>query len=441
MSREFEAPHIDTIRACAEVPNAPYLYSASSKFVAETLASLGFEKSKESQLDGNYYLQDQYATYVKIKHGNSPYKLLITTHLDHPFLVLDGKGGGQPVGSIEMSQLMEQKGEVPIKVYTNSGEFQGVENVQGYSELRGKGKVTVTKSIDYPKNSHGIWDIEPVDIRNGVLYMRNADNAINTAVMLSLIGQLASSPPYGTDVEFVFCNLEEVAQISATAIGLRGRTPYSEIDKNTFILVLESANIETRHEDNTALEQIRLQPASYDRGLVLRLNDRDVVYGQQIDQENLLEHALLDALNATGTTYQQTVLSGVCDATAFTLFTDTAHIASLTIPTRYKHNVDESGRLVHEQLLLRDVDGSSYTINKLIQLVARGDIRHRNDAISNELKRSSLSATSGKLKLLKDARLGALTWSESRLRYGVLYPENKVQSVDFLIDKIQSRFH
>lgn len=441
MRDEFETINLSIMNSCAEIPNAPYLYGASRRFITKTLEIYGFQKGTESRQEGNFYSHDQYATYVKIKRGNSPYKLLITTHLDHPFLVLDGKGNGQPVGSIEMNKLIKEEGEIPIKIYANNGKFLGEERVQRYKEQKGKGKVTVTKNTDYPMNSHGIWNLEPLEVENGILKMRNADNSINTAIILSMIGRIISSTPSDIDLEFIFCNLEEVIQISATAIGSRSRTPYGQIDKNTLILVLESANIETRLADYPILDLVGLKPASYDGGLVLRLNDRDLVYGQRLNQENLLEHALLHSLDVTQTIYQRTLLSGVCDATAFTLFTNSPNIASLTIPTRYKHNVDESGRLVHEQLLLQDVRSSYQALHNLILYIARGDIKRRNDVVNEQLKATSLAASLKELESLRSARLGALAWGETRLKHGVFYPENTLQQFSFFIDNLRSRIY
>jgi len=413
----------------AEIPNAPFLYEPARRFVINELVQMGFVDAKSEHRNQQLeYVHDDFALYAKIKRRESKHKLIITTHLDHPFVVLDGKGGGTPLGSIGNDRLKKQtetKG-IPVKVYSKDGELVASDTIVGVNIGSRRTRVITDFQEPYGTNSHAIWAMEPFVVEGGRIKMINSDNMANTAIMLSLIEEIVqdtSEKPI--DVEFIFAYLEEIKQVSTTAIALRGSTPFGGINSNSLIVVLESASVETLEEYEATINSLQMRKANYDDGIIVRINDRGLVYGQRYDTDNKAENLLLMSAQEAKANYQQTLLSGTCDATSYTLFSKTPHIASITIPTKYKHNTGKQGEMVREEILIRDVNATKNTLLKAIYACG-GDLMpiYRPDAHSRALKSTSMTATPRAISELKRDRIATYFTSLQRLKRARFYPEN-----------------
>jgi hypothetical protein len=427
----------------AEIPNAPFLYGAAAKMVRAELGKMGFSDLKDETQPQNelQFTSDHFGIYARIKRGNPRRGIIITTHLDHPFVVLDGRGGGVPLGTIGNSRLKEIAGAggIPIKVFSAEGEHITNDRIADVI-LGGKPRVKTEFVTSYPGNTHAIWDMSPIVVNRDKIKMINADNMASTAVALAVLKDLSSGySDRDIDVEFVFAHLEEIKQSSATAIAMRGNTPFGDLG-NRPIIVLESATMSTSRAYDEVLSKFKLPRADYNSGVLIRVNDANLVYGQRTLSPNLSEILLLKTADQLGIDYQHTLVDGVCDATAYTLFSPNPSIAGITIPTKYKHNWGPEGDIVHEELRTSDfIDMKSLVLQAVIS--AGGDALSWDHpgAITEHLKSTTIAANPRALASLQRDRVSALYSTIKRLKAGKFYPEGLVEEAGFLFDRVRGR--
>lgn len=431
----------------SETPSTPFLYGPALKMVTSELESLGFSKTGEGlpQSVPKVYASDEHALYARIRRGAPTQKLIVTTHLDHPFIVLDGKGGGAPLGSIGNSRLknLAESTGIPLRVYSKEGVYEGTDTIVGVKADLNRPEVKTKMQTSYEANSHGIWDIEPVQIESGLVKMINSDNAASTAVMLSVLNALSQDEQVqNIDAEFVFNYLEEIKQVSAVGTALKGRTPFGEIGRNSVIVVLESASAETPAEYEGILNSMHMPKANYSDGPIIRVNDRDVIYGQKFGGGNLAEDLLLNVADEMETKFQHTLVGGTCDATPYTLFLNTPNIAGITMPTRFKHNTGPQGEIVREEVRIEDLNKTQSILLRSIEALSQKALMSPNpNSISSGLKKTEAAATSFQLKNLARERIATYKTSIQRLRRGVFYPEKLSDSVKFFYGRVDGRLH
>lgn len=423
----------------SEIPNAPFLYEPASKFVTDNLKALGIhnvglEKAKTAKLG---FCSDELGIYVKIKNGNPKNKIVITTHLDHPFFVIDKDGYGEAVGSVEPNRIKEN---TPLRIYSRNGEFLGIDVIRELKKYGPRYSIKTKGMVVPDTNSHGIWDLKPIMYESFVLKMVSADDVATTAIVLSLIEDLARTYNQVMDVEFIFTHLEEVKQVSATGIALRGRSPFDRIDESTIIIPLECDHTEASDKQAQKIIKGGFTPANYDSGLIIRLNDGKIVYGQRFDDNNNAESLLLWSLDGKeNIPFQQSVVTGSCDGTSFSLFSPTPHIASITIPTKFKHNIGPGGEITHEEIKQEDLQNAKNLLERAIVLAGRTSVKPTGTEISQRLKRSQLSATQSDLALLNADRLGAYRSSIERLKVAKYYPTNNSERIYFIMGGANAR--
>lgn len=423
----------------SEVPNAPFLFDPAIRFITNKFDQLGIPNisAQEAEHYSISYCEDEFAIYLRIKNDNSKDRLVFTTHLDHPYFVINDKKYGDALGSVHPERVTPN---TQLRIYSRDGDFRGVDLIQSIHKTRNGNSIVMEGNVKLDKNNHGIWDLESIDYDNGKIKMLSADDVATTAVCLSVIENTIRNLNRSVNVEFVFTKVEEVRQLSATGIAVRGSTPYGRFDDKTTIIPLECDYVEMSDQQRRLIRNSGFKPADYESGLILRLNDNKIVYSQSVQfGRNIAETKILNSLLNADTQYQQTLVGGACDGTSFTLFTDCPNLAGITIPTRFKHNVGRNGEIVHEEIKISDLIGLN---NVITQLVLGSDDHMSKESgleIFSKLMSSQMVANNQNMHSLRSDRLKTLYSNLNQLKNGVYFPEDISQKTTFLLGKFNSR--
>ena len=332
----------------------------------------------------------------------------------------------------------------------------------------------VETSIPVPANSHGLWNVTDFEVKDDKVFMQSADATVVVLVMLALIEQIALFPENfpNLDVTFAFTFLEEVFEISASALAMKRRTPFSRVDDRWLIIVLEcmeSAPLASQNQlvssqnlvgqnlrslrltdDDRAYSPGSREPLSsfetvhglyksldlslpnHDAGIVIRVNDTDCVYGYEFpDQPNFAESLLLSTVEELGIAYQHTLYGGACNGTAYSLFPTSSHIATLNVPNPYKHNIYSDGSIVAEQVKVADIESAARILARILESANQGVPQTHPRAISQYLKGTSLAPIASIATKLRAER-GSSAWSAQwRLRNKRYFGENLTESLAF----------
>jgi hypothetical protein len=471
-------------QALSRIPNAPFLHRPSLDAILGMLAQLGVTPAaRRAELQRGVYAIDDYCLYVRFARGRPARPILIDSHLDHPAFVLDGAGRGVALGSLGLDRLqkMLQSGPVGIRVFDPAGAPLGIHPITGFRHA-GKPIIELAATRPIPANSHGLWDVPDFAVEGEMLHMHAADNIIASAVMLAALESVALNPADYPDIDvtFVFTFLEEIFEVSATALAMRRRTPFATIDSNHLILVLESMEAiplayrqQRKHRDHFAEKDLRrmrnadeswvlalrsAEPppmaaeiaALYadlalllphpDRGVAIKINDMDCVYGYEYpDQPNLAETLMLRAAEELGLTCQHTLFGGACNGTAFSLFPTSSHIVTISAPNPFKHNIGPQGEVVPEQIALRDVDAMAALVRYALQAPASAIEHEHPRAVARRLKRSPLAPAPAIARRLRAER-GSIAWSARwRLKHGRYFGATPAERAAFSMRGAASR--
>lgn len=423
-------------KALSCIPNVPFLHHATVKSLINLLTEMGISQIKNiNETTGDGFLCDEFALYVRIRRGNPTHKFLIDSHLDHPGFLLDNNGNGLVLGSVGLNRIKNLLLESPIdiRIFNKDGDFVSLGKITNLV-IDGKPNVNVLSSKPVPNNSHGIFDVDSLRLDKENIYMYSADNTIMSAIMLALIEEiyLSSSQYADIDVIFAFTYLEEIFQISATAIASRLRTPFGKLEEERIIVVLEAMESLPLVEHDNLYATLSLEHPNSDDGILIKVNDRDCVYGYEFaDQHNLAEAAMLIAAEKLGLQYQHTISSGVSNATSYSVFPTTSHIATLAIPNPYKHNHDHLGCVVPEKIKIRDVEAAVSLLRETIKTASENRIMPSSKSLSVKLKRSDLLPNSRKNRWMKAERSTILSSAWIRLKAGRYFSEGLLEGIVF----------
>lgn len=410
MRQETLGSALSTARELSAIPNAPFLYKPALEFIKNS----EILKSPRVKTAENIF-----AFYANIKEGNPSRKIIVTTHLDHPFVILDGKGQGIPFGSVPPEFLNKTN----VKIYSKEGVFIAKGQINNPKHT-GKRNYVEVIGPNHSPNSHAIWDLEtPFETNAGRVLMLAADDVVTTAVVLEAIRVICNSPiPLDVDITFAFTKVEEVRQISATGISLLRRTPFGVITPNDLIFPLEADRVDTCPIHSEVSRSTGIALPHQDKGIIIKTSNLEVVLGQELKgEQNDAENVILNMTDKNSINVQSCVSAGVDDGTAFTIFPTSPHIATLSIPNPNKHNFDGSLSPVHENIALNDVN------SLLMLLISLGtkklDDRPHNKSTSQKLKSSLLKADSSTITRLRKEHLRVLISSLPHLKFAKFFPE------------------
>lgn len=390
-----------TAEKLSQIPNAPFLYRPSLDFVKqhESLRSKGVKTA-----------EDTFAFYVNISHGNPTRKIIVTTHLDHPSFILNGRGYGIPFGSIHPDLLSRSS----VKVYSKEGDFIGSGEIHSPHRQRNKTFITFD-GPSHPANSHAVWDLEPPFRESaGIINMAAADDVITTSICLEAIRRISVHPFDDVSITFAFTKVEEIRQLSATGIAIRKKFPFGILSENDIIVPLEADHIETTQRHSNEAQVLNLPLPSDTGGLIAKTSNHSVVFGQEFpNNRNCAEDILLNLAKRYNLTLQTCVAAGVDDGTAFTIFPITPHIVTLSLPNPTKHNFGGTTKPGYEQVRVTDVK----TLLKI--LIALGteslDSKPNPNSISSKLKSSGLKANRPTVSQLRGEHIQVLLSSYPHL--------------------------
>lgn len=421
-------------RTLAGVPNVPFLHAPVLHAMLHQLKLLGIGPQMGTSRDGACYTLDDWGLYVRIRRGSAPRPIVIDSHLDHPGFALDGHGRAIPFGSIGLERISRllQRGPLDLRIFDPRGNFLTMGQITAL-QLGGKPLAQVVTTQAIPPNSHGLWNVPDFEQQGEELLMYAADNQIVTAVMLALIEALVQNAAHTPDVDvlFVFTFLEEVFQISATGLALQRRKPFGALDQRSLVIALEAMECVPLPGHASLYSTFGLPQPHPEQGLMIKVNDRDCVYGYAFpDQPNLAEIAVLHSADACAVAYQHTLFGGVCDATSFSVFPSSSHIVTLAVPNPYKHN-DDAGELVPERVKLADVAAVAQVLLHLLAAAGQEPPATHARALSPQLKCTALRPDAAAAARLRAER-STIAWSaQQRLRKMRYFGANALEQAQF----------
>jgi putative aminopeptidase FrvX len=336
---------LDIARQLDIVPNVPFFRGAiEEKIINEIIEPLRYVAgSKYQQTE----FRDSYNILIRFKHNKARHQFVIVSHIDHPGFVFNRLGKGFALGSvggIGNRGVEDIRGNVlPLNLFTVNGIYLG----QAVPTLSGTTLHLPLSTLPTASEIIGQWAIDTSQ-QGEFLLMRSADNHAATIVAYEAILKALSSHEE-VDVTLVFTTVEEVYQLSATHLFGNPKLRESlSLSRDAIYIVLEAMEM-TRWDQSP-----EAAGPEYDSGPLIKINDGGIVYGDQVVL-NEAEMLLLQASSRVTGNVQYHLSAGSTDATAISIFSGCPHLATLALPCRNKHNVDEGGNIVAERIRIEDI--------------------------------------------------------------------------------------
>lgn len=414
------------LKDLSSVADAPYLWKPAYRKVLGLLGELKGGKSPSVEWG---VVGDEDALYVRLNRGKTRDRYLITCHLDHPYLVFDGLGKAWPFGNFDYNRL-DPDGTIPVEVWDKDG------NRLGESVLIRKGKsrgFTVASGTEGGRNDQATYKMPAFKVHGGVVEMSNADDMAMVALSLSLISGISKSDA-NFDAVFAFEKVEEVKQLSGVGIALKRKTPWWTIAPDTNLIVLEMVDEKLPPKPLQAVEQLNLPRPKVGGGPGLRVNDRELIYGQKSSYPNHLEARFLTVARAVDLEHQYTVQAGFCDGGIFSGFNLGPNIVGLTVVDNYRHNEGEAGLFVPEKFYLRDLELAGKWIYEVIcdKNVTSGEGFDYKSLLSQRLRATSLLASDSYLRGLVRERVRTYRAMKPRLEMGKYFSNSLSEWIKFV---------
>lgn len=261
--------------------------------------------------------------------------------------------------------------------------------------------------------------------------MRNAATAIAIKLLLE------SGNIKDIDLEVILTYLEEVVQISSMAIAKRGSTPFGQITSDDLIVNLDPMEIEIGQVEKTIIKSLHLKKPNYHDGIIIKANDRNIIYGLFFDQVNLAEAILKQGLSKLKIPHQNTITCNSTDAKSFSLFPLTPHIATIAIPCRYKHNQGPKGRFSAEEVHKKDL---SNILRLLKWIVTQKHSPPNTTGVSQKLKQLNYGVSTKEAIKLREEQTRAVIAARPRLKRGIYFERNLIEKLDINFWRIISKF-
>jgi len=427
---------LDLLHRIANTPNAPYLYSASRDLIKQILANA---KIPDLSVE-----QDEFAFYARIKRGNPKKQLIVITHIDHPSIVLKNSKYGIAFGSVGYERISQNLAlsPIPIKIYDSAGNFQQLAHVHHFAVKGGTPIVSIHASKPVLSNSHAVWDVSPIEQNNGVIKMQNADNGAVTAVALQLL--IDSTEFNDVDLQVIFVYVEEVHQIASTGIAARGSTPFGQIDKETIIINLEAMEVEISDIEKGLIQELNLPCPKYDGGVLIKVNDGQLVYGYQFPEiENQAELLVKHIAETENINHQYTISTGSTDAKSFSLFPLTPHIITLAVPCKWKHNYGAKGEFIPEEIYERDLHNTLAVLKLAVNKASKASFISSPKtlfSLSHELKKRNYGLSSKQADELRNQRFRLMKAAQPRLKRAKYFDTTVSEFLEFNYWRVVSKF-
>ncbi|GEM_PF-5594891 len=427
MGKEIDTGSLSAyLKDLSSVANAPYLWEPARRKVLGLLVDLEKKRSPDVEWE---VIGDEDALYLRLSKGRAHDRYLITCHLDHPYLVFDGLGKAWPFGNFDYDRL-DPDGTIPVEVWDKDGSRLGESVLMRKGERR---CFTVASGTGGGRNDQATYKMPAFEVREGVVEMSNADDMAMVALSLSLIDSISKSDA-NFDAVFAFENVEEVKQLSGVGIALKRKTPWWMIGPDTNLIVLEMVDEKLPPKPLQAREQLNLPRPKVGGGPGLRVNDRELIYGQKSGYPNYLEARFLAVARAVDLEHQYTVQAGFCDGGIFSGFNLGPNIVGLTVVDNYRHNEGEAGLFVPEKFHLRDLELAGRWIYEVIcgkDVTSDKDFDYKS-LLSQRLRATSLLASDSYLQGLVRERVRTYRAMKPRLEMGKYFPDSLSEWVKFV---------
>lgn len=406
--------------------NTPYLTEDLSAYLHQR-----FEGHNSFQI-----AEDHLGLYLNYKHGNPKHKVIIDSHLDHPGFIMRRDGIAVPIGSIAGQDDIEYlKKFLPYPVNIIDKESQkpieglitGLYSINQKTEL----KIEYQKGATKLRNNVQIQLILENDYQSSTIKSRSADNHAASTSMISVIDWIEHERPI-SDVTFIFSKLEEIKQSSSTLLALRNFTPFGKIYSDTLIIVLEAGLMGSNINTDSILGG---EGTNYENGPVVRVGDDDLIFSSS-NTYNLSESAALNALEASGGQYQHGMSVSYSNATPYTLFSDSNNVVGITIPCRFKHNMDPLRGFVPEEVYSKDIEITTQILKHILFQTIYGIDLNQNAILKGEISNNPDLIQRKRRSWAQTAR-----WTEPRLKSNHLYSENLIEYIQFSVNSIKNKFH
>ena len=252
------ALHIDLdkcVRALAGMsarPTAPFYEARVARYILDELARLGLPVRK-----------NEYGNIIGVYQGPSAPEgsLALVAHMDHPAFELIEVNGRTARGRL-LGRVSRECFDRPVSVRVfpalppQAGPDEGIAGrIVGYKAPEG-GPLVFDLELDDrpPAQGFGIWDLPPLEVRDGLAYMRAVDDVVGCeAILLVLEALVERQVPcrcFG-----VFTRAEEVGMLGATLLAEERLLPI-----DTVVVSIETSKT--------------LPGAEIGQGPVIRVGDR-----------------------------------------------------------------------------------------------------------------------------------------------------------------------
>lgn len=422
---------LQRIARLAQVPNAPFLYSPALRVICQEIEVVGSNEVKLAQ--------DEFALYARLYRGHSCHPLVLISHLDHPGIVLKGNQGGICLGTVGYERLdrLLKENSIPLRIFDSDGENEQKGQVSKFFFDWGVPWVEIEAEREVKRNSHGLWDVTSFEVIGDKIRMFAADNIVPSAVALEVLQKVVESPLdfENIDVTLIFTYVEEVHQICATGIAQRGSTPFGLITEDSIVIALEAMEAISPSD----LPEVFAIP-NYQDGVLIKINDDRVLFGQGFPNEpNLAENLLLQAAQEAKLLYQHTLTGGSTDAKAFSLEGVSPSIATLSIPNQYKHNIGENKEIIAEEVLQRDIEAAVDILTRAIFLAQEGVNPKHPTSLALKLKSANYGLTAKEHERLARQRRQTMKYYLPRLKTAHFFPESPGEWFNFHLARVRAK--
>src|SRR5688572_16406594 len=172
---------LDFLEKLQEVPSSPFAPTPPKEYIQNVL-----EEYKIPYEINDYYI-------IAKPNNKKGTKLVLLSHLDHPAMIFKDHTTGLLLGSVGHDRLKKilENNSIPIRIYDEVGTYLG------------KGKITslnldpkyfsFQSNIKIKRNYTAQYDFAYYKDTGEHIDVYNADNAVDTAAMLSLLSKKIKS--------------------------------------------------------------------------------------------------------------------------------------------------------------------------------------------------------------------------------------------------------
>lgn len=404
--RKFNSRTIREAIELDQTPNLSYFPRAISDKLKQSLAGIKGIKTAEDEL----------AVYALAKKGTprGP-QIIVDTHLDHPGFVVDQTGKAVEIGSMHNSRVnpIDISLKQPVALYTGTGDKLDDGYLSNFAPKKRMSAAISAKTVrEIPMNTQVLPNIRVGSVDSSLM-MRSVDNIATVQICLELLRTLENA--VDINVLVIFSKIEEVAQITATGIALRGRTPFGRLDTNSPIYVLEAAPMFPQEKNKVIIG--------------LSKTENGITF-EEVSTCNRAMETAREVAKKMRVEIIETDLPSNTDGISYLLIGGFNNVATLHINSQNRHNVDDEGKFAPEITTIKSIE----TLLELMLTIIKGNQQ------DSRTSRSQKRILNTQEKLKRRSLISAYYWAQPRLKQEHLYPETLSEMIACALGSLKSRF-